>query len=53
MKARILLPCNRWLGNLARYCSVAGYTSSENDLWAYYSPGGSVWMVIAPTFGYA
>ena len=32
MKARILLPCARWLGNLARHCSVSGYASSENDL---------------------
>ena len=32
MKARILLPCARWLGNLARHRSISENSSSENDL---------------------
>ena len=32
MKARILLPCARWLGNLAHHRSISENSSSENDL---------------------
>ncbi len=30
-----------------------GMPHPKTTFWAYSSPGGSVWMVMAPTFGYA